>query len=49
MVHFGYQLRKKDVLGKGVQQCRSLPSVALRSFLNGAQVSRNTLSHKDQL
>jgi hypothetical protein len=32
-----------DVLGKGVKRCRSLPSVALRSFLNGTKVSRNTV------
>ena len=28
--------------GKGVQRCRSLPSVALRSFLYSTPVSQNT-------
>jgi len=31
----------RDLLGKRVQRCRSLPSVALRSFLNDTQVSEN--------
>ena len=31
-----------DILGKRVQRCRSLPSVALRSFSNDKQVSENT-------
>ena len=29
-----------------MQRCRSLPSVALRSFLNGTQVSQNTTRYE---
>ena len=35
-----------DLLGKRVQRCRSLPSVALRSFLNGTQVTQNTARYE---
>ena len=34
-----------DLLGKRVQRCRSLPSVALRSFLNDTQVTQNATDH----
>ena len=37
----GIGVRYWDLLGKRVQRCRSLPSVALRSFLNDPQVSEN--------
>ena len=41
-VHYSCSGFETTVLGKGLERCRSLPSVALRSFLNGTRVSQNT-------
>ena len=35
-----------ELLGKRVQRYRSLPTVALRSFLKGTQVSQNTTRYE---